>query len=297
MPRRAVDGVVARRKVIVGGGTEKSDGGLSHQSKYLQKRLASSAHRLLLLQRLSEPEDSADKAGRPRSRIDRLFANLIAGRSITVAAALLVLVVSGYVTVDTWMTNQRVKAAPVKVGTIESNNAAVVHEGGAADSTPLPRDALKNHRVAQPGMPRAIYIDSIKVAARSLPMGVDAKGSLQAPVSAFDAGWYKESSKPGAVGAALFDGHSSGSSAMGVFGKLATLDNGSIIRIEAGSGRLYNYRVVAKETVAKDKVDMKKAMLPYEGLRGANFITCAGSWVDDGSTLSERTVVYTVLVQ
>lgn len=62
---------------------------------------------------------------------------------------------------------------------------------------------------------------------------------------------------------------------------------GLAVSVELGSGERISYIVVHKETVPKDRVDMKRAMLPYVGVMGANFITCSGKWVDNGSTMSD----------
>lgn len=94
----------------------------------------------------------------------------------------------------------------------------------------------------------------------------------------------------------FIDGHSSGSTREGLFGSLDKLVNGDTMQIEKGDGTKLTYRVVHTETVDLDKVDMKKALLPYgNATRGLNLMTCTGSWIDngDGRTLDKRVLVYT----
>jgi sortase (surface protein transpeptidase) len=255
------------------------------------RKVARTANKAMKLSDHIERSKIADKKQK------RKFRNLFSSQRFVVGLAALIILVSGYVTVDTWLTNRRVSAVEsTQSKTTISNKNSTVHTDGAPDQTPLPKNALKEYKTAA-DTPRAVYIDKIGVAARALPMGVTKEGSLQAPVSAYDAGWYTGSMKPGETGAMLFDGHSSGSTERGAFGKLATLHVGDIITIETGDMTKYQYKVVAQETVAKDKVDMQKAMLPYgNSLQGANFITCAGQWTSDNKTMTERTVIYTVRV-
>ena len=157
-------------------------------------------------------------------------------------------------------------------------------------------DVLANY-VVEPSHPRAIYIEKLGVRARVLPMGLNPDQSIQAPINIFDAGWYTESAVPSRAGAVVIDAHASGPTREGLFAYLDTLTKGDAIEVETGDGTRYTYRVVATETVKLEDVDMKKLMLPYgTATHGANFITCAGDWLEGSETFNERAVVYTELV-
>lgn len=163
------------------------------------------------------------------------------------------------------------------------------------DAAALPQDAFANYRVAT-DLPRILRIEKLAVTARILPMGVNKDNSMQAPININDSGWYDGSAKPGTPGAMVIDGHSSATNAperLGLFSSLGALESGDMISLEKGNGETLTYKVVHKETVALDKIEMEKVMLPYGGAsEGLNLITCAGQWTKGSNTLDHRTVVY-----
>lgn len=165
------------------------------------------------------------------------------------------------------------------------------------DQTPLPKNTLADYRVAT-DVPRAIYIDKIGVAARLLPMSVNADNSMQAPINTNDGGWYTGSAKPGQPGALVVDGHASKTGTnYGLFGNLDKLTVGDKITIERGDSTRFTYAVAYIEEVPEDHVDMKKVMVPYgDAAQGINLITCSGEWTRDGKTLDHRIIVYATLI-
>ena len=208
--------------------------------------------------------------------------------------AVIVLLATGYVGLDTWLTNRSVRAQlsdiPSVAGVTTASDDYQAQEG--KDTTPLPKDSLADYVVAA-SLPRALYIDKLDVAARILPMGVNKDNSVQAPINIFDAGWYNGSVKPGELGAVFIDGHSS-ADGRGLFGDLKTLVVGDELRLEKGDGVQITYRVVHTETVDRNNVDMKALLRPYgDATRGLNLVTCIGSWVEADATLTDRVLVYT----
>lgn len=233
-----------------------------------------------------------DKERKKRSSLKRL--------SFIVASGI-ILLATGYVGIDTWTTNNKVKAESTlaiqttAVSSGLSNGVDDTSKVQGTDKKPLPANTLANYHVA-PNLPRALYIDKMNVSARILPMGVNNDGNIQAPINVYDSGWYTGSVKPGEVGAMFIDGHSSGATRQGLFGSLDKLSKGDKLQVEKGDGTKLTYKVVHTETVDLDKVDMKKALLPYgNATRGLNLMTCTGSWIDsnDGQTLDKRVIVYT----
>lgn len=253
--------------------------------------LAKTAKQAEVLSRVLE--NHGKKQSKPRTALH----GLLSRRSIAGLASALILVSTGYVTIDTWLTNRQVAAQATNSSASKVVPAAMSKEeqqrSEGRDETPLPANALATYSVA-PNKPRALYIDKLGLKARILPVGVNTDNSMQAPANVFDTGWYTGSSEPGELGAVAIDGHSSGATKLGAFGKLGDLEKGDTITIEKGDGTKIQYKVVAKETVDKDKVDMRKFLLPHgDALKGANFITCSGDWTDDNSTMKQRTVIYT----
>lgn len=211
----------------------------------------------------------------------------------------LILTVTGYVSFDTWQTNNTVKQnlnPSVAAASADTTEHIQANEG--QDKSPLPKNALANYKVSAE-LPRAIYIKKLGVAARLLPMGVNGDSSLQAPLNINDAGWYTSSAKPGQGGAMVVDGHASQTGTnYGLFAKLDTLVEGDQLIVEKGDGTKLTYKVVHTEIDAESDVDMNKLMLPYgTATQGLNLITCAGEWTKDGKTLDHRVLVFTTLVQ
>ena len=202
----------------------------------------------------------------------------------------LLISITGYVSYDTWLTNQKVKSqfSPATVYASEKTEEKQTEKKKNTKTI----DQLAGYKVA-PEKPRAIYIDSIGVRSRVVEVGVDGNGAMAAPDFAYDAGWYKKSSLPGEAGAVVLDGHSA-ENGYGIFGKLHTLPIGETLRIERGDGKIFTYKIVAKKTYRKDNVDMEKAINPYDGVNnGLNIITCTGEWLSDQETLDKRIVVFT----
>jgi LPXTG-site transpeptidase (sortase) family protein len=166
---------------------------------------------------------------------------------------------------------------------------------GSETAEPSSND-LANYRVA-PDEPRALYIDTLNIAARIRPMGLNTDKSIQAPTNIYDAGWYTGSAKPGANGALFIDGHASGDTRYGLFGSLDLLKKGDMVTVEKGDGTKLKYKVVQTETVSLKDVDMNKVLAPYPGVtKGLNLMTCTGVWVKDAATLDKRVIVYTAAV-
>jgi LPXTG-site transpeptidase (sortase) family protein len=205
---------------------------------------------------------------------------------------LLLLTAISYFAYETWNSSnaQQVTNEATAVASNVSPSDRQSQEG--SDRNPLPKNALSGYAVAADS-PRALYINKLGIAARILPMSINPDNSIQAPINIFDAGWYTGSVKPGEKGAILVDGHST-ADGRALFGKLDTLIVGDKVELERGDGTKLTYKVVYKETVNKDAVDMKKLLQPYaNGQRALNLITCSGAWNNAENTLTQRTLVYT----
>lgn len=242
---------------------------------------------------LEKKVDAMTKAlEKARNDLDKEHQKRFALKRVTLGlVGVILLLATGYVGIDTWMTNSQVKADTSQ--TSDTPNPVPDPSQEGKDTTPLPANALANYNVA-PNLPRALYIEKLGVAARLLQMNTNPDGTIQAPRNIFDAGWYTGSVKPGETGAVFVDGHSSGRSHEGLFGNLDSLVVGDVMQIEKGDGTRLVYQVVFKETVKLEDVDMRKALKPYGGAtKGLNLMTCAGTWTADDTTMTERTIVYT----
>lgn len=259
--------------------------GADTSSKKLHKKLGATAHKTQLLS--NGVNRAKTKTSRRRLSWRRHAIHFI---------ALALILLSGYVSVDTWLTNRRVEAQNTIPASSEKKGETHQDQEGK-DETPPAENSLATYRVAAQN-PRALYIDKLGVAAKIKPMGVNSDGSMQAPLNVYDAGWYNASAVPSRAGAVMIDGHVSGPTQGGLFENLGKLTQGDTIVIETGDRKQYTYRVAGKETVDRHKVDMQKFALPYgNATKGVNLITCAGKWQEKDQTFNQRTIVYTELVE
>lgn len=283
-PPRAI--LVPRRPVAPAAVQQIVPKQVAHKTK---RRFAQAARRLQYL----ETHTTALERVSFRAR----FAGLFTKRGLFSGLAAAMVVLTLYVSVDTWLTNRSITGITTQAVAKEKDSRSTrtaVDGGSRPDETPLPKGALKNYQVAGPN-PRAIYIHKIGLSARILPMSVGNDGALQAPANIYDTGWYTGSVRPGETGAMLIDAHASGGTVNAAFDKLHKLMAGDIITLETGDGTQYNYKVAAAETSPKDEVDMQKVLLPYDNAQqGLNLITCTGTFTKDYTTMSDRLVVYAV---
>lgn len=214
-------------------------------------------------------------------------------RGVLIVAAVALLIITSYVSIDTWLTNSRAVDQAEAAGASGAAGATWTSEQEGQDETKVSSDALSKYVVAA-DLPRALYIDKLDVSARILPMSVNTAGNIQAPLNIYDAGWYNGSVKPGQTGAVFIDGHASGPTREGLFAYLDTMNTGDTLQVEKGDGTLLTYRVIFKEVVALNDIDMKKVLLPYGNtLKALNLMTCTGTWLPDKKTYDQRVVVYT----
>jgi LPXTG-site transpeptidase (sortase) family protein len=92
----------------------------------------------------------------------------------------------------------------------------------------------------------------------------------------------------------FIDGHASGPTREGLFAYLDTLEKNDTLQVEKGDGTKLKYKVVRTEVVALSDIDMKKILLPHNGVtKGLNLMTCTGKWLPREKTYDHRVVVYT----
>lgn len=273
---------------------------------------ASSTHQRQSIQRLIKRPEHLSESGKVTALMRALDAarkqaakeqrkKLFFKRAALMLSAVVILLSTGYVGIDTWITNARLKAGAVAPA--EQPVASTDQDGEAVDSVRFaddvskeaqPANILDSYKVAA-DQPRALYIKKIGTAARIIPVG-EKDGAVDAPKTVYDSGWYTKSALPGTSGASLIDGHSPESGLnYGIFARLDRLVNGDEITVEMGDGTRHAYVVAAMEVVPYDAVDMRKALAPYGGSsQGLNIITCHGSWLDEQKTLDHRLIVYAV---
>lgn len=166
----------------------------------------------------------------------------------------------------------------------------------APSSTKPSEDDLSNYKVA-PDLPRFLNIPAIKVPkSRIIQLGVTKQNQIASPDNVYDAGWYKNSAKPGQAGAMFIYGHVSSWTANGLFHDLKKLKYGDKIFIEKGDGEVLVYSVDKLKTYPADKVDMNEVLAPVnQAAPGLNLMTCTGKVIKGTSEFDQRLVVFTSL--
>ncbi len=190
------------------------------------------------------------------------------------------------------------KAVIAQVKGDRTNTANTDDDGGMTEGIPHEDGnppSVEYYKTAAT-YPRVIRIAKTETEARVLALAIAPTGALKAPGNIFDAGWYKDSARPGEAGAMVVDGHVSGPTKPGVFKNLGKLVKGDKIEIERGDGQRFTYTVQATKVFDADKLDMSSVMVPVvPGKPGLNIITCGGKFDKATNKYEQRTVVYAVL--
>ena len=217
-------------------------------------------------------------------------------KSVTAAtAAVVVFTVGMAIFVSTLKTNKQVVAQVSKVASAQTLAATTDAPSapGVPSEKPVTQGTLASYKVAADS-PRFIRIARLGVQSRVTPVGLLGNGALDTPKNIYDTGWYKASSKPGENGAMLLVGHVHGPTAPGVFYNIKNLVAGDEIAVERGDGKTIKYKVVKKEQVPVDKVDMAASLTPVTPNKpGLNLMTCGGKYNTAKSEYEDRVIVYT----
>ena len=184
-----------------------------------------------------------------------------------------------------------------------SERAAVIStpstKNDEVDETEISASDIDNYTVSA-DRPRYLKIESLGIEkARILPVGLSNSRQIETPNNIFDVGWYTDSSKPGAGGTMVIDGHNGGPTKVGVFKYLPNLAEGEIIIVERGDGREFKYQVVENKQYSLDEANayMNSAVnSPIPGRESLTLITCSGDWSDTQKTYMSRQFVRAILI-
>jgi LPXTG-site transpeptidase (sortase) family protein len=149
--------------------------------------------------------------------------------------------------------------------------------------------------------PLRLVIESLDVDAPVVTLGLDSQGVPQVPLNGGDVAWYDFSAKPGQGSNAVFAGHINWEGKLGVFGKIAKMEEGDKVRLLSDEGREFTYEVFANYDVDPADPESLKVMYPTDD-DIVTLITCGGTWVPDssqrfGGDYTDRTIVQAKLVK
>ena len=136
-----------------------------------------------------------------------------------------------------------------------------------------------------------LLIPSIDLNDPIIPMGLNSKGEMDVPDgNTKNVGWYKDGTKPGQIGTAVFDAH-----IFAAFPRLHEVRVGDSIYVTQKNAAPLHFIVTETEEYALS--DLTSTMLfGSDGTARLNLITCAGTFQQSINTYDHRTVVYSKLV-
>ena len=150
--------------------------------------------------------------------------------------------------------------------------------------------------VVQPAPARQPYIPTAPPAQLLIPtldvhravekVGVDQFGTLQLPVNAWNAGWYRWGPVPGAPGDAVIEGHAGYPKQPLMFGKLATLRPGDKIVVVLSDGSRQLFLVASMRTVPAGSAPA--GLGSFSGRPRLTLVTCTGHFDKKNYWYSDR---------
>jgi sortase (surface protein transpeptidase) len=206
---------------------------------------------------------------------------------ILYGASIVSLLVGGWLGWSQWQANQ---AADKKAE--HTTQQANRGDTSIAPSTVKPKPSEFDTYTVAPDRPRYLFIPKLSVRAMVKPLGLVANNHIDAPRSAFDAGWYVESAKPGQAGAMFIDGHVSGGAVPGIFHNITSLIPGDTLQVQRGDGALLTYTVIKSQTYSIANVDMSTILEPMTNKPGLNIMTCGGNVIKGTNNFDKRIVVF-----
>jgi len=117
-------------------------------------------------------------------------------------------------------------------------------------------------------------------------IGVDQFGTLNLPVNAWNAGWYKGGPVPGAPGDAVIEGHAGYPGQPMIFGKLATLRRGDRIVVVLSDGSRRLFLVVSMRSVPAGSAP--SGLAEPSGPPRLTLVTCTGHFDKKSFWYSDR---------
>lgn len=189
------------------------------------------------------------------------------------------------------------EALPVDIDFFKSDKPQVVNivDPEAKELSTLEEVASSESEIAAnivaADAPKTLRIPSLNVTARIRQVGTTLSGEPIAPKNIYDVGWYEGSSKPGADGAVLLNGHLAGPTKPGVFTDIQALKVGDVISVERGDGRVITYAISRIQEYTGGQIDMSAAISSIEpGKAGLNLVTTLNKF----SGTEKRTIIFAV---
>ncbi len=160
-----------------------------------------------------------------------------------------------------------------------------------------PAHADRSHDIEvvseQPRVPARIEIPRIGIEVPVQSVGRTKTGAMSSPSNFYEAGWYRDGTRPGEIGSAVIAGHLDNALGIsGVFKDLNELSVGDVVNVYDALGEREEFSVVRIAEYSYDDAPLSEIFGRADGVY-LNLITCAGEWLRHEQTYSKRLVVYT----
>lgn len=123
------------------------------------------------------------------------------------------------------------------------------------------------------------------------PVGVTPNGEMATSPSLQRVAWYRDGTKPGLAGSAVFAGHYGGPQQTGIFRSLDKLSEGDDIEVRTKNQQPVKYRVYKKATYDVSGVPLQDLFNKSDG-KYLNLVTCVGNWNPANESYDKRLIVY-----
>lgn len=150
---------------------------------------------------------------------------------------------------------------------------------------------ISAYTTPQPDYPKTLSITKLEVTARIQPVGLNEFNAVAMPDNIFDAGWYKDSAKPGQEGTVIIDGHIEGITKNGLFYNRSALDINDTIAITNGNNTLFTYKIIKKKVIDQTLLSIKEVTNQLPSKKQLSLILCKKE-VADNSKACENLIAY-----
>ena len=173
-------------------------------------------------------------------------------------------------------------AGPLAAGGLQDPSTSASVESGSGD------------RASAGLAPARIRIPSLGIDSDLEDLGIDADGSLAAPVDYDLPGWYANGVVPGDVGPAIIAGHVDSPSAPAVFVRLGDLTPGDeiVVAMTDGTERVFHVSGSTQSAKAQFPTAEVYSNVPAPELR---LITCAGAFDSSIGHYTDNLIVFATL--
>jgi sortase (surface protein transpeptidase) len=136
-----------------------------------------------------------------------------------------------------------------------------------------------------------LAIPAIGVRTSLVDLGLNSDGTLQAPATTTEAGWYTGSVRPGAIGPAVIAGHVDSLDGPAVFFWLQAIRLGDRVYVGRADGTVAVFTVTSVQMYAKDRFPTAAVYGPVPDAE-LRLITCGGTFDRSSRSYLSNVVVY-----